>query len=91
MLLSQIVLTDGAFDPSKVILTLDGGDVTLAAAVTQSMSFPATHGTILYTPPSDLSLGPHQGILTYPSTDGPLTRTWNFNVASIACPGASGH
>lgn len=84
--LSDLVRTaGGSFDPSKITLTLDGTDVTLAATIFQTMTQPASRATMLYTPPSDLALGPHQAALTYPSTAGSQTYTWSFTVASVLC------
>jgi hypothetical protein len=84
--LSDLVRTaGGAFDPSKITLTLDGTDITSAATIFQALTQPASRATILYTPPSDLALGPHQAALTYPSTARSQTYTWSFTVASVLC------
>jgi hypothetical protein len=42
----------------------------------------------LYIPPGNLTVDSHQAVLTYPSSTGPQTRTWNFTVAGIACTSA---
>lgn len=86
LILTNLVRTSGSFDPSKITLTLDGTDVTLAAAIRQTATSPASRATILYTPPANLALGVHQVVLTYPSPAGPQTRTWSFTAAGIVCP-----
>lgn len=87
LLLSDATRTGaGGFDPSKVKLRLDGTDVTASARVRVTLTQPASHATLLYTPPSAIALGAHMATLTYASADGPLTAAWDFSVTSGPCP-----
>jgi inhibitor of cysteine peptidase len=87
LLLTDLVRTSGgAFDPSKVTLTLDnGGNLIGSAAISQTLTQPASHALILYTPPGDLPLGKRTVRFTYPTPTGTLTRTWNFTAGTGAC------
>jgi hypothetical protein len=91
LMLSDAMRKGGSFDPSTVMLTLDGIDVTGLAAALQTETYPASIGSVLYTPPADLALGAHQAVLTYPSGGGTATWTWNFTVAVIVCPTGGAH
>jgi hypothetical protein len=75
----------GAFDPSKVTLTLDGEDRTATATISQSASSPASHAKLLYTPSTNLQAGSHQVRFIYPSPAGEEVRTWSFNAAGTTC------
>jgi hypothetical protein len=76
---------NGAFDLSKVTLTLDSSNVTNAATVWELLVYPSVHVTILYTPTADLALGLHQTEFTYLTESGPSTLKWSFTAANIAC------
>jgi hypothetical protein len=77
--------TDGSLDPSKVALKLDGTNVLNTATIRERTVYPSVHATILYTPPSNLSLGIHQTEFTFPTEGGPANVDWSFNAANIAC------
>jgi hypothetical protein len=91
LLLTDLLRKGGSFDPSTITLSLDGAVVTGDADIIQTMGFPASHASVLYTPPSDLGLGTHQAVLTYPTPSGTQTFTWNFTVTDMTCPGGGGH
>jgi hypothetical protein len=87
VLLAALVRTPaGGLDPSTISLELDNVVRTSEAQISQSMSFPASHATVLYTPPGNLSAALHHGAFTYPSPGGTITYEWNFNVTNVICP-----
>jgi hypothetical protein len=89
LLLSDLVRTPGGrFDPSKVVLELDGSDVTGLAAVSETLVQPASAATMLFQPTSDLALGSHHAAFTYPTGVGSTTLGWDFTAANIGCEGA---
>ena len=85
LFLTDALRKDGAFDPSTVTLMLDGKDVTAAATIRVNLTYPASRATITYTPPADLPLGAHQAALTFATSAGRRTHTWNFVAAAIPC------
>jgi predicted outer membrane repeat protein len=91
LLLSDLTRLNGSFDPTKVMLMLDGVDVTGAASKAQTESSPASEGSVLYIPTTDLALGTHWASFTYPTAGGQATLLWSFVVTSTACPAAGTH
>lgn len=86
VLTSLVRNADGSFDPTTVMLKLDGVDRTATARVTQSGAIALNEATIWYTPTSNLFAGNHVVQFIYPSPSGTLTRTWNFTAAAGTCP-----
>lgn len=86
LLLTDLVRSNGSYDPSTITLTLDGIDVTGLASILQTETYPASHASILYTPTDALAVGPHQAVLTYASSTGLPPMVWNFTAADIVCP-----
>jgi hypothetical protein len=84
--LSDLMRTGGNFDTSTIALTFDGTNVTSLAAKLQSDNSPASQGSVFYTPPADLTFGPHQASLTYPRGGGSFTYSWFFTAGNIPCP-----
>lgn len=76
----------GTFDAATVTLKLDGVVVTGSAEIGESGASLSTQATILYTPPSNLSQGSHQGSFIYPTAGGPATHNWNFTTSNGTCP-----
>jgi hypothetical protein len=91
LLLTNSLRTNGSFDPSKITLKLDGTDVTGSASSLQTMTSPASLGSVFYTPLTVLALGVHEVELTYATASGPLTLQWSFTVAAIPCPTGGTH
>ena len=87
LLLADLVRTaGGAFNKNTVMLKLDSGSNLInQARIRVTLSDPATHATILYVPGVDLDPVSHQVEFTYPGVSGPLTQTWSFTAADIAC------
>jgi hypothetical protein len=83
--LTDAIRKDGAFDPSKVTLTLDGQNILSKISLIAPMIYPQSQVTLTYVQGTPLALGAHQVKFTYPSPGGPLTLTWNFTVANIPC------
>jgi hypothetical protein len=82
-------LPSGEFNPAVVTLKLDDVDHTSEAQVAQTGAKPATHASILYTPPSNLSVGSHTATFVFPSGGGPVTYNWYFTVPNTACPASA--
>lgn len=79
--LSDLTRSNDAFDPSKVTLTFNDVDVTRAARVSQTATYPASHATLAYTPTSVSSSGVNSVSFMYP-TDGPsVTVEWRYRLA----------
>jgi predicted outer membrane repeat protein len=91
LLLSNLTRLNGSFNPAVVMLMLDGVNVTGLASKAQTMSSPASEGSVLYRPTSDLGLGLHWASFTYPTAGGQATLQWSFTVTSAACPVAGTH
>lgn len=87
--LSGLVEKSGSFDPSTIMLTLDGQDVTSAATIVQTNSAPSSFGIVRYTPPTDLALGSHAALLALRNPPGQAIGQWSFTVANIVCPASS--
>jgi hypothetical protein len=85
ILLGDAMRPFGDFDPSTITLWLDATNVTGAASIMDSMEFPQISATVLYTPPSNLSLGLHTVELDYPTGGGPQALIWTFTAAAVAC------
>lgn len=78
--------TAGSFDPSTVVLQLDGGSTLMnLTSISQGSAYPATKATMLFTPASNLSQDWHTATLTYPSPTGPQTHVWSFYAALANC------
>jgi hypothetical protein len=89
--LTDLLRSAGAFNPSTIMLKVDGIDVTGSSVSLQSMGFPASLGSISYTPPIPLAVGPHSAELDYPAfPTGTVTSQWSFTLAAIPCIGAGG-
>ncbi len=86
LLLTDAMRKNGAFDLSTVVLMLDGKDVTQAAQVLGSMTYPQNRASLSYIPTIALALGTHKAAFTYPSASGRSTHEWTFTVANIPCP-----
>jgi CSLREA domain-containing protein len=82
---SSLRLPSGDFNPAGVTLWLDEVNQTSQAQIAQTGSKPATHASILYTPPSDLSLGWHSAMFVFPSSGGPVQYNWPFTVLNSPC------
>jgi hypothetical protein len=83
--LTDLLRTNGSFDPTKVVLKLDGEDVTDLAEIAQTESSPASRAIVLYTPTTDLAVGDHLASFTFPTASGTITISWGFTVAAIDC------
>jgi hypothetical protein len=90
LMLTNLLRTNGSFDPSVVTLSFDGTDVTDSASSFQAENSPASRARIRYTPASELTPGAHTAEFTFPTAGGPYTLEWAFFVDSITCTGASG-
>jgi CSLREA domain-containing protein len=86
MLDALMRLPSGDFDPASVTLKLDDVVHTGDADIAQTGAKPATHASVLYTPPSDLSPGSHKATIIFPSSGGPVTYSWFFTVTDTPCP-----
>lgn len=83
--LTDSLRTNGAFDPAKVSLTLDGQDILSQIQLIAPLIYPQSQVTLSYVAKTPLALGSHQVRFTYPGTNGPIVLVWNFIVANIAC------
>jgi hypothetical protein len=83
LVLNPAMRKDGGFDVSKVVLTLDGRDVTAQAIGRGTMDYPQSRVTLLYTPEDPLSEGMHEAALTLPSKQGRTTYRWSFTVSRV--------
>jgi hypothetical protein len=83
--LTDAMRLNGAFDVSKVTLTLDGVDILSKITMAAPMNYPQSQVTLSFVQSTPLALGAHQVRFTYPAPTGPVTLTWNFTVANIAC------
>jgi hypothetical protein len=86
LLLSDAMRKDGSFDPSAITLLLDDQDVTDAAVIRETQTYPASRATIMYVPSTDLALGVHHAAVTYPGLGGASSYAWSFTVAHTPCP-----
>jgi predicted outer membrane repeat protein len=86
--LTDLLRTNGAFDPTVVTLSLDGADVIDSAEILQSSASPASHASIRYTPGSELTPGAHSAEFTFPTAGGPYTLQWAFLAADMTCAAA---
>jgi predicted outer membrane repeat protein len=86
---SLMRLPSGEFNPAVVTLKVDDVDHMGEAQIAQSGAKPATHAQILYTPPSNLSVGSHKATIVFPSSGGPVTYNWFFTVVNSACPASA--
>jgi hypothetical protein len=84
--LTEAMRKKGAFDPSTVILSLDGQDITQQSAILGTMDYPQSQVSITYKPKNALRAGMHQASFTYPSANGSKTLKWTFTVVSRPCP-----
>ncbi len=90
--LTDAMLTNGAFDQSKLSFMLDGNNVTQDAQILMSMTSPPSQVSITYAPKSPLQLGTHQASIAYAALRGPYTYSWSFSVVGGSCAAAApGH
>jgi hypothetical protein len=73
----EFLLADIA--PSAQTFLLDGFDVT-SSTQEWALGLDPSRGTIVYTPPGPLSVGPHQAEFDYELVEGFRSEIWNFNV-----------
>lgn len=76
----------GAFDPSRVRLTLDEVDVTRNARVRGTMDYPQSRALLVYVPKKPLAIGPHRVAVTLASGVGSRTYAWAFTAVEGPCP-----
>jgi hypothetical protein len=88
LMLTNLLRTNGSFDPSVVTLSFDGTDVTDAATSLQTENSPASRARIRYTPGSELTPGAHAAEFTFPTAGGPYTLQWAFLAADMTCAAA---
>jgi hypothetical protein len=76
---------NGAFNASSVTFTLDGGPVLNLSTIRVQQTAPHNSVHIVYKPSTNLSLGSHRAEFMHPEESGPITDTWSFTAANIAC------
>jgi hypothetical protein len=79
--------SDGTFNPSTVMLEVDGVDVTSQARVVGTLTYPQSRVSLSYIPSTPMALGTRWAAITFPSANGQRTTyRWTFIVADIPCP-----
>jgi len=83
--LTDALRRDGAFAPERVVLSLDGRDVTREARATGTLDFPQGRAVLVYVPPAPLVPGSHRAAIAFPGAARPERFEWTFVVDDVPC------